>query len=444
MKYAKWVTRPSSLERIMPLLEYTFKKGLKQFISLPDNRINATYYMEEESYVKMLKQILNEALKDPKKHLEEYFKAKDNIIKAALSLKEKSENHWGKEIYKEYNDYFKAKCDEYGQYILLPFSLEEFTEKEVVKQLPNEFTIISTPSIINETQKMQQSLFKESIKKVTEDYGWLNIYSLYEEPFDEEHFNKLKSQLKEEEVEKTINEIKENKNKFEKLIKIVKNPELKAKCILLNEYAFIRTDRIDTWKKASFLVTNFYKKLAEKAPEKGWTLYETINLTKEEINHILLNNKYPKLKDIQLRSNKQGIFIYEKGIWRFITKKQEIEDITKMLKKETNQEKQVKGMKASPGIVQGIARIILSRADLHKIKRDDIMIAIVTDPVYTPFMKKCKAIVTNEGGITSHSAIISRELKIPCVIGTKHATEIFKDGDLIEVNGNTGIVKLLK
>jgi pyruvate,water dikinase len=58
-------------------------------------------------------------------------------------------------------------------------------------------------------------------------------------------------------------------------------------------------------------------------------------------------------------------------------------------------------------------------------------------------MKECKAIVTNEGGITSHSAIISRELGIPCVIGTKHATEIFKDNDLIEVDGNNGIVKLV-
>ena len=59
-------------------------------------------------------------------------------------------------------------------------------------------------------------------------------------------------------------------------------------------------------------------------------------------------------------------------------------------------------------------------------------------------MGLASAIVTDEGGLTSHAAVISRELKIPCVIGTKHATDVFEDGDLIEVDANKGIVKLIK
>ena len=59
-------------------------------------------------------------------------------------------------------------------------------------------------------------------------------------------------------------------------------------------------------------------------------------------------------------------------------------------------------------------------------------------------MKKASAIVTDEGGVTCHAAIVSRELKIPCIIGTKIATKVLKDGQLVEVNANHGWVKIIK
>ena len=59
-------------------------------------------------------------------------------------------------------------------------------------------------------------------------------------------------------------------------------------------------------------------------------------------------------------------------------------------------------------------------------------------------MKKAKAVITNEGGLTCHAAILSRELKIPCIIGTKNATKVLKDGDIVEVDAGKGIVKKIK
>jgi pyruvate, water dikinase len=61
-----------------------------------------------------------------------------------------------------------------------------------------------------------------------------------------------------------------------------------------------------------------------------------------------------------------------------------------------------------------------------------------------PAILRCAAIVTNDGGLTCHAAIIAREIKKPCIVGTKVATEILKDGDLVEVNANKGIVKIIK
>lgn len=82
--------------------------------------------------------------------------------------------------------------------------------------------------------------------------------------------------------------------------------------------------------------------------------------------------------------------------------------------------------------------------DLQKIKDNDIFVAQQTFPAFIMGMRKAKAFVTDEGGITSHAAIIAREMKKPCIIGTKNATRILHDGDLVEVDANQGIVKILK
>ena len=68
----------------------------------------------------------------------------------------------------------------------------------------------------------------------------------------------------------------------------------------------------------------------------------------------------------------------------------------------------------------------------------------MTRPEFVPLMKKALAVVTDEGGITCHAAIVSRELRIPCITGTKNATRILKDGDLIEVDADNGVVKIIK
>lgn len=98
----------------------------------------------------------------------------------------------------------------------------------------------------------------------------------------------------------------------------------------------------------------------------------------------------------------------------------------------------LKGISASPGIGTGTVKILKSPKEIDKIKTGDILVAPMTSPDYVPAMKKASAIVTNEGGMTSHAAIVSREMGIPCVVGTKNGTKILNDGDVVTVNGTTG------
>ena len=99
-------------------------------------------------------------------------------------------------------------------------------------------------------------------------------------------------------------------------------------------------------------------------------------------------------------------------------------------------------MAASPGIGTGPVKVIKGPKELNKIKLGDVLVAQMTSPDYVPAMKRAKAIVTDEGGMTSHCAIVSRELGIPCVVGTREATARLKDETVVTVDGQRGLVFL--
>lgn len=103
-----------------------------------------------------------------------------------------------------------------------------------------------------------------------------------------------------------------------------------------------------------------------------------------------------------------------------------------------------RGLSAGRGVARGPVKIVKSATETKKVKEGDVLVAVMTRPDYIMGIKKAAAIVTNEGGVTCHAAIVSRELNIPCVIGTKIATEVLRDGDLVEVNGNHGVVTVIK
>ncbi|MGA2418034.1 MAG: PEP-utilizing enzyme [Candidatus Staskawiczbacteria bacterium] len=105
---------------------------------------------------------------------------------------------------------------------------------------------------------------------------------------------------------------------------------------------------------------------------------------------------------------------------------------------------QLKGMVASPGVVQGVVKVCESVSDIDKVQNGEIIVASMTRPEYLPAMQKAAAFITEEGGITCHAAIIAREMKKPCIIGVRTATKVLKDGDLVEVDANKGIVKIIK
>lgn len=103
-----------------------------------------------------------------------------------------------------------------------------------------------------------------------------------------------------------------------------------------------------------------------------------------------------------------------------------------------SKKKILQGMSASAGKAKGKVKIILNPSGIGKMRKGDILVTEMTNPLFVPAMEKAAAVVTDEGGITCHAAIVSRELGIPCVVGTKKATKILKDEMEILVDGKNG------
>jgi len=100
----------------------------------------------------------------------------------------------------------------------------------------------------------------------------------------------------------------------------------------------------------------------------------------------------------------------------------------------------VKGLGASPGVGMGKVKLVKSAKEIKNMERGDILVTEMTTPDFVPGMKKASAIITDTGGMTSHAAIVSRELGVPCVVGTGNATTVLKDGMDVSVDGSHGLV----
>ena len=131
---------------------------------------------------------------------------------------------------------------------------------------------------------------------------------------------------------------------------------------------------------------------------------------------------------------------YEKLIkkyshFREVKKQSTSKDLTKI--------KVLKGIVASKGKAEGKVNVILNPEATKKFKKGEILVTTMTSPKFTIFLKSTPAIITDGGGTLCHAAIIAREMNVPCIVGTKIATKVLKDGDKVEVDAVKGIVKIL-
>lgn len=168
-------------------------------------------------------------------------------------------------------------------------------------------------------------------------------------------------------------------------------------------------------------------------------------LTLDEIEKAIKTGVFDA-KMVERRKRGCIVTIAEKGLATRVLDEQmpkKYEEIVREIEAR-GEAKVVHGKIAQMGVVQGLVRVMRSHHDIKRAQEGDILVANTTHPSYLPAMQKAAAFVTNEGGLISHTAIVAREMKKPCIVGTKNATKVLMDGDLVEVDANKGVVRLLK
>jgi len=296
----------------------------------------------------------------------------------------------------------------------------------------------------NETEK-EYKLLKQAVIKYQKKYFWLktNFYrSLDITP--ELIVEEIKKELKERRLNEIRNDLKKLSSAYSRIEKeknkikqtIIINKTDKADLDFTKNYTYWQDLRKVQMMKYFFYFLHISKKISD---EKVINYDDLMFYTNDELMNFLRTNK-------KILKKKQSIFtVYKKNYKQEIFCGKIARDILSAILK-VDQAKEIKGVVASKGKekkYKGIVRIIIN-PERQEFNQGEILVTSMTRVEFIPLMRKAKAIITDEGGIACHAAIVSRELSIPCVIGTKNATKILKDNDKVEIDIGNGIVKIIK
>ena len=308
----------------------------------------------------------------------------------------------------------------------------------------------SNPEYLADIRKRKPEFFN-SLSFHQQKYFWIQNSYAEETYLDISDFLEfIRETLKESSIEQLKNELKEIENQDELIKKqnnLIKEIKLTEKTI--NELKHIQEVTImkDERKRLILIMDHhIFRFLKEFSKRTGFDFKLIGYATIEEIPNILERNF-----DINILNKRKDLSFWvsqEPDKFSIFTDNEALSLKEKFspLKKLNEKPEELHGNTASRGgkdSILGKVKVILEPKN-QTIGKDEILVTSMTRPDFVPLMKKASAVITDEGGITSHAAIVARELNKPCIIGTKNATKVLKTGDKVELRLNHGVVKILK
>lgn len=434
------------------------------------------FYFEKEKFQKNAQESLKKLLKDTgfvkKTIYKESIKNGEKAIKIFRQLKNKNyrtTKKQTKELIRQFED-ITANLIAYNYIAILDlrdFVFSEYLKKYLAKKSKNsEYKInyliekFLAPELLTDTQLLRIDLLKttllknsssrkQRLNKIWSDWCWINYgYRGPELPF--KYFENIVDELLKTEpqkIKKELNDlanhrmiVRRQKNKLYRELKIDKQHRDFINALSLLSY--LKIYRKDITFLLIFLtykiIDNFNKTLSRKN-----LLYLTID---EAID--LIDGKFKTPKRLLDERERQSLYLskgkkilYGQEAENFVAENVEEDEI----KNTQNEIKLLEGTTACLGKngdwIYGEVKIVNRAEDMKKMGEGEVLVSVATTPELLPAMKKAGAIVTDHGGITSHAAIVSRELNIPCLIGTRYATKVFKDGDKVIVCPRHGYIR---
>lgn len=434
--------REAAIHLIYPTLEGSFKL-LKDYIGLSipttvavfKNGVS-TWSIEAAELPSIQSKFLEKYLgKSKEQKMREDSKAslkKLQIIQK--KLKKNLGNLTDKQLLKEYKKLYKA----FVEYYLINATLEfvAWGAESALRLDPvlsdQDISILSAPKKRSFIQDAEEYLVNtKNIKGFLKKYYWVdnnyaNIYDLNEGDIQKKLENLLlhKTQSKQKPIQTKLKLSKYNKRLAE----------------ILSNYTYYQDERK---KNILIFLSHLNKILIEVSKRSGLSLENIYVTFPYELESVL--DKQINVYELEERQKYFAIY------WKIgearpeILTGEEADKVKVILGEEDFSDiREIKGNIASRGKVIGKVRVLYSAKDCDLLEKGEILVTFMTSPDFMPAIRKSSAIITNLGGVTCHAAIISRELGIPCIIGTKIATEVLKTGDMVEVDADKGVAKKLK
>lgn len=452
MKYTKLWSREYGVMYseavITSVCSYAKKRNpyyLEHLITIPEQN-NQSFYKIDKEWDKFINYEACRYLNNPatlERYSQDFHKSGKKYVNLAQKISGQNLTEISDQtIIKQYNEFYNVWLD-YLYWLWIGYYLSEeinmrlkqmIDQKEIDKDLINNYwKILCQPIKKNQTlilndqiKKIKFSKNSKSINNIYQKYSWLPCLDIHNPPWSLSDFRKYCQNIK-------VNQIQKNKS-ISKVIKELKLTKLEIDLVkMVRNLAYIRDARDEYRRQGVYNSRPFFIEIANR-----------MGIAIEDFSYILPKEIFTHVSIKIIKERKNGFVLYNsRGQTVCIS---DPKAINKYLEKisidyENWKLNDINGLAVSKGRVTGRVTIVFGVKDLSRVKNSDILVAITTHPDFIIAMQRAAGFVTDEGGITCHAAIVARELGKPCIVGTKIATKVLKDGDLVEVDAERGIVK---
>jgi phosphoenolpyruvate synthase/pyruvate phosphate dikinase len=404
-------------------------------------------------------------LEDFRQKLWERFKTEPGFIlqsmKDAYEQQEKDKEQWqallakdfselsNTELSTEYTRYIERVL-RYGGYIYTPLAIEPLLAQEVEKVLGDnkeDHDVVMTP--VNESEMIEErkSLLRMAVskdlsgmKEHVERFSFLKKKGMFMEFFDDAHYKEEieKCSSPEDELEKLEQDSESKKRSFQELLdRFPDDAYAQALLKTTNEAIFFRTWRTERIIQSSFYIVPLFKEIASRIGLSDH--HDVLYVLPDELAALLEKDRGADKELIAQRKDAFVMLILSEET--LMLQGNDAKELLGRMKFTESKSDEVKGTPAFRGKVKGKVVVVQGPEDYEKIAGCEVLVAHATVPDMVPYLDGVKGIVTEEGGILSHAAVISREMKKVCVIGTGNCTSVLKDGDVVEVDAEEGVVR---
>jgi phosphohistidine swiveling domain-containing protein len=431
-------------------------KGLRwpsTLILLRDNRL---VWLNEMDALKLTGKEIFVKYMVPNESWESLYNEWKNKVKSLLSFENKINEERlrsvsNEKLLKQWNELFDllkefwlptipAELGNYGAPTLLEQELKNYIKNR--KELIKAMEFLTAPEKLSFYQQEEIDLYKSTdIQAHADKYFWLKNSYAGTQVLNRKFFVDRKKQLRPN-IEKSL--LRHLNKNIQRKKDIADRYNLPQSILHIAKVVSNNIEWQDNRKMYIFQYLHFKDLFIKEVSRRFHYEYpDLLNCWYTEIADII---KGTDLKDV-LSGRRKGFAVYFDGSTKILSTEEALQNWSHYVDIKIDDVERLSGIVACSGKnkkFRGKVRVLFNPYDSDSFSEGEILVAPMTTPEYVFVMKKSKAVITDAGGLTSHAAIVSRELNITCIVGTKHATKLLKDGDLIEVDANNGVVKILK